>query len=97
MLRLLGLGQLADPVLNQAAKDSFALLNGQEGATLRVPVLNSGHPQEIINWCRYILTQPMERAVELSKTAPPLDGPLHAWWRCCCRPGAAPGDVRGTA
>ncbi|MCL4181173.1 MAG: hypothetical protein KJ072_25940 [Verrucomicrobia bacterium] len=69
-LQLLGLGQLTDPGLNQAADDAFAILNGQAGAPLRLPVLSAGRPEEIVNWCRYILTQPMERAIELSS-------PLH--------------------
>jgi hypothetical protein len=76
MLQLLGLGQLTDPGLNQAADDAFALLNGRDGAPLRLPVLSVGRPEEIVGWCRYILTQPMERAVELSRPLHPVMGNL---------------------
>jgi len=76
MLQLLGLGQLTDPGLNQAADDAFALLNGQERARLRMPVLRSDRPEQIVNWCRYILTQPAERAIELSRPLHPVMGNL---------------------
>ena len=76
MLQLLGLGQLTDPGLNQAADDAFALLNGQERARLRMPVLRADRPEQIVNWCRYILTQPAERAIELSRPLHPVMGNL---------------------
>ena len=76
MVQLLGLGHLTDPGLNQAANDAFAMLNGQDGAPLRLPVLSVGRPEEIVGWCRYILTQPAERAVELSRPLHPVMGNL---------------------
>ncbi len=41
-----------------------------------LPVLNADEPEGIIRWCRYVLSQPAERAIELSRSLHAVMGSL---------------------
>jgi hypothetical protein len=76
IVQLLGLGHLADPALDREADDALAALNAQAPAIPQLPVLNANEPEGIIRWCRYVLSQPADRAIVLSRPLHPVMGRL---------------------
>jgi len=73
---LLGLGHLADPALDREVDDALVVPNQQAPALDRLPVLNAAQPEGIIRWCRYVLSQPADQAIALSKPLHPVMGNL---------------------
>ena len=70
IVQFLGLGHLADPALDREVDDAFGVLNRQAPALGQLPVLNANEPEGIIRWCQFVLSQPADQAIALSK-------PLH--------------------
>jgi hypothetical protein len=74
IVQFLSLGHLADPALDREVDEAFASLSGRTPALARLPVLDPEQPDGIIRWCRFVLTQPAERAMELCEALHPLMG-----------------------